>query len=234
MQIAISTIDREPAFVHKLLDTLFVNDQAEGLRIRCVVNGDDDGYLQHWDQIETEVLDEKGMRELASFSTKRRIFFNTMRCLVDADHSDSLLYCQDDVIFCSNWRSKLNTMISKAPDYLRRTEPRHRAKQRSEDRYVLSLYASYPFKTRPVASYPTQKFYGMQCVYFPQVVLKDIALKMADTFRGGRCPPDDIWLKESCMRQDLPILCGIPNLVQHVGNGSTIGSSFHTSPTFQE
>jgi hypothetical protein len=31
----------------------------------------------------------------------------------------------------------------------------------------------------------------------------------------------------------MPILCGIPNLVQHIGKGSTIGSPFHESPTFE-
>lgn len=234
MQVVISTIDREPAFVHNLLETLLADDQGAGLRIRCVVCGPDDGYLKRWrEHVNTETLDERGMRQLLRIRPKRRFVFNAIRCLLGADHSDSLLCCQDDIVFCPEWRRKLTKMVDTAPLYLSKSQPRCRGPGRSGSRYVLSLYAAYLFKARPVCSYPTQKFYGTQCVYFPQEVLRDVATAMDRAFDGGRCPPDDIWLKEWCMRQDMPILCGIPNLVQHIGKDSTIGSSFHESPTFQ-
>ena len=234
MQVAISTTDREPAFVHDLLTTLLAHGQGEGLRIRCVVCGPDDAYLDRWgDQVNTETLDKRGMRRLSHVRPKRRIFFNAVRCLVGADPDDSLLLCQDDVVFCADWREKLDKMVAVAPKYLGKTQPHHRELGRSEARYILSLYAAYPFKTRPVCGYPIQKFYGTQCMYFPQETLRDVAKAMDDAFEGGRCPPDDIWLKEWCTRQDMPILCGIPNLVQHIGKGSTIGSPFHQSPTYE-
>lgn len=234
MQVAISTADRSPAFIHDLLKALFADGQGKDLRVRCVVCGPDDGYLERWrGRIDTETLDKRGMRRLSHLKTKRRIFFNAIRCLQGADHSDSLLVCQDDIVFCSGWREKLDRMIEVAPEYLGKSQPRHRELGRNVNRYILSLYASYPFKTRPVCGYPIQKFYGTQCMYLPQEVLKDVAVAMDRAFDGGRCPPDDIWLKEWCTRQDMPILCGIPNLVQHIGAGSTIGSPFHESPTYE-
>jgi hypothetical protein len=190
--------------------------------------------LERWSEhVDTETLDKRGLRKLTHLKPKRRIFFNAIRCLRDADHDDSLLLCQDDVVFCSRWRDKLAKMVAAAPVYLGKSQPRHRELGRNGSRYILSLYASYVFKTRPVCGYPIQKFYGTQCMYFPQGVLKDVAMAMDRAFDGGRCPPDDIWLKEWCTRQDMPILCGIPNLVQHIGKGSTIGSPFHESPTFE-
>jgi len=234
MQVAISTTDREPAFIHKLLDTMLADGQGDDLRIRCVVCGMHDGYLERWRKhVETETLGVREMRKIAQLKLKRRIFFNAVRCLRDADHSDSLLVCQDDIVFCAGWREKLAKMVKIAPAYLSKSQPRHRELGRDEKRYLLALYASYPFKTRPVCGYPIQKFYGTQCMYFPQEVLAAIAAAMGDAFDDGRCPPDDIWLKEWCTRQDMPILCGIPNLVQHIGKGSTIGSPFHESPTYE-
>jgi hypothetical protein len=234
MQVAISTTDREPAFVHDLLKTLLKGGQADDLRIRCVVCGPDDTYLDRWSKhVDTETLDKRGLRKINHLKPKRRIFFNAIRCLSGADHADSLLICQDDVVFCSDWRSKLAKMVATAPEYLGKSQPRHRELGRNSSRYILSLYAAYPFKTRPVCGYPIQKFYGTQCMYFPQEVLGEVAKAMDRAFDSGRCPPDDIWLKEWCTRQDLPILCGIPNLVQHIGRGSTIGSPFHESPTFE-
>jgi hypothetical protein len=234
MQVAISTTDRQPPFVHDLLQTLFAKGQGKDLRIRCVVCGPDDGYLQDWSgRIETETLDSRGVRRIAHLKPKRRIFFNAIRCLKGADYADSLLLCQDDIVFCKDWRAKLSKMIDRAPVHLAKSQPRHSKLGRCGDRYLLSLYAAYPFKARPVCGYPIQKFYGTQCMFFPQQVLQDVAEAMDGAFDEGRCPPDDIWLKEWCMRQDLPILCGIPNLVQHVGVGSTIGSGFHQSPTYE-
>jgi hypothetical protein len=181
MQVAISTTDREPAFVHDLLKTLLAGGQADGLRIRCVVCGPEGGYLDRWgDHVVTEVLDKRGLRKLNHLKPKRRIFFNAIRCLLGADFDDSLLFCQDDVVFCAEWRDKLAKMVATAPEYLGKSQPRHR-----------------------------------------------------QLGRDASCPPDDIWLKEWCTRQDLPILCGIPNLVQHIGKGSTIGSPFHESPTYE-
>lgn len=235
MQVAISTTDREPAFIHEMLTTMTAKGQADDLRIRCVVCGPDAGYLDRWHGVvETETLGKSGMRKLARLNPKRRIFFNAIRCLFGADRDDSVLLCQDDIVFCDGWRSKLEQMMNVAPKHLARSQKRHRSLGRHEDRYVLSLYASYDFKTRPICGYPTQKFYGTQCMCFPQQVVGDVADAMNEAFDGGRCPPDDIWLKEWCMRQDMPILCGIPNLVQHIGRGSTIGSAFHESPTYSK
>lgn len=101
--------------------------------------------------------------------------------------------------------------------------------RRDPRRYILALYAAYPFKNR----YPAQKFYGNQCLFIPSTVLPEMTGAMTAAFSAKPCSPDDIWVKEWCVRHDLPILCGIPNLAQHIGGDSTVDSCFHTSPTFE-
>jgi hypothetical protein len=228
MRVAISTTDRDPGYVHETLTSMFDNACDVPLDVRCFVSGADASYLSRWgDRITVCTTSAKEAKEMARHGKKRRIFHNAMRCLLDAAPSEALAYFQDDVEFCPDWTLKLARMREIAPGYL----VKHM--RQAPDRYVLALYAAYRFKAKPVSNYPTQKFYGSQGLFFPEGMVGEIATAMSRAFNQGRCPPDDIWLKEWCLSTDTPILCGVPNLVQHIGSGSTIDSRFHTSPTFQ-
>ena len=98
-------------------------------------------------------------------------------------------------------------------------------------RFLLSLYSAYRLLEQPVSQYQTQTFYGTQCL----VVSKSVHPSLAN-FMIGDLPNigSDMSIKDWCMKTNVPILCAVPNLVQHVGVGSSIGGAFHQSKIFEQ
>lgn len=194
MQVAILTSDREQSFVHETIESL----QGGGEHaVRCVVIGHDGGYLKRWrSQVSIETLKRGEANRLARRGEARQSFHGLLRALSGADATKGLVVCRDDVRFVSSWAKKLRKMKRDAPGYI--TEklglPAHR--------YVLSLHARYPGG----------------CTFFPRVLIVDMAKQMRRAFGRGRCPPGEVWLKEYCLRKETPILCGIPNLVERLGD----------------
>lgn len=237
-RVVVSTCDREPSYIDETLESLFIDPEAATCKVMLAVDGANDDYLQRWKDhpcvsILTLTQEQSAERETKNVTT--RIFLNTARALAAAEVAEPLLYCQDDIEFCASWVSKLQECVHQAPHHMA-------GMRRPGDRYVLCLYAAYDIRGPIVSDYPVMKFYGNQCLYFPVGILAEFRATMQTVIESGSFVPDDMLLKDWCLKSQVPtrsetsvdILVAIPNLVQHVGEETTLGplAYYHTSPTF--
>jgi hypothetical protein len=149
----------------------------------------------------------------------RRCCANTWQALARAPAGRDVLLFQDDVELTEAWPLHLRYRL-------------RLARERYGDRFILALYAAYPFRGEHLAPYPSEAFYGNQAVYFPAAVAEEYAARLLDHVHDWSLA-DDMVLKAYASEAGVPVLAALPNLAQHVGDVTTGLGSFHASPTYR-
>lgn len=217
LEIAISTCDRFPQYIHDTLDSMAQATASRCGSVRLCVCGTDQDYLgQAADDVDVvdTISADVWQRDFAAADTKRRITKNFMRVL---EGDGPLIALQDDLEFAPRW-------LERAAEIAQTLQTRHRA-------FVLSLYAPYCFRRQPVDSYPPERFYGNQALLLSAGTRRDLLSFMRLQPELG---PDDMMVKAYLSQREVPLFVANPSLVQHTGIFSAVEQRFHTSPTFEQ
>lgn len=216
-EIAMSTCDRDPQYVHETLTSMFEMDAGARERsVRLVVCGEDDGYLGRWKglpNIATRVVRPPEIGTLTQPPIQRTTF-NFMRVL---EGDGDLIALQDDLSFAPGW-------LEAAERLCRQVRERH------GDLFIVALYAAYRMKGRPLAPYNPFRFYGNQALCFSAAARAELQERMQKT---DKIEPDDMMVKNYAIYSSCRVFMANPNLVQHIGKTSAINQRFHKSPTFK-
>lgn len=215
IEIAVSTCDRSPQYVHQTLENMVSSDRsALHVRKRLVVSGASAAYLERWSmlEIETWTPDEAAA---APATPQHRTGQNFMRQLRGEDAP--LVALQDDLAFSSRW-------LEKALETATAIEKKH-------PRFVLALYAPYKLRglNGSAAPYSPFRFYGNQALLMPAVTRRELLAFCEQTSLG----PDDMMVKAFLSQDHTKLFARNPNVVQHVGETSAVEQRFHRSPTFK-
>jgi hypothetical protein len=231
--IVISSVFREPVYVHQTLASLFMSDPSvHKSHVHLMVGGPDADYLRdyaHHPNLTVHRWTDSDAKTADGWWVHRLAAYNYWRCLtVDGSGHSGLCVCEDDVVFRAGFATKLAATI-------REIEEQH-----SQSKYVLAAYAPYSFNShnqdssgRRFCRYPANDFYGSQCVYYPASVLAELAAYLYDGAVERAVAPYDIVIKEFCRQTDCLLAC-TPSLTQHIGRVTTGLGNFHTSPTFEQ
>jgi len=168
MQINMTTFGkRERHYVHDTLESLFSSDwQDTNARVNLIMGSEDERQVQTYaahPNVRIVPWDMETNSNLRWNCTLNKI--RALRCGDD----DTLLICEDDILFSANWLSELRRATAEIED----------------EEYVLSLFAATPLLKRAklvagkqrVKKYPTFVLQGAQAVFYPT---KTIRHKIAD------------------------------------------------------
>jgi hypothetical protein len=220
-EIAISTCDRDPQYVHGTLESMFAKDaQCADRRVRLVVCGDSCAYLEPWVGrmgIRAEPMSRAEHKHALTKSAQYRTALNFMRVLEGG--SGPLIALQDDLDFADNW---LWTTEEVAEQAIRK----------HGELTVIALYANYRFKQKPLGHYNQFRFYGNQGLYLTPLVRAQLRERMKKRERDGELGPDDMMVKDFICYSPTKLFALNPNVVQHIGETSAVQQRFHKSPTF--
>jgi len=229
--IVVSSVPREPAYIHQTLASLFMSDPlVHRTRVHVMVDSPDASYLAdyaHHPNFSALPLTADEARRTADYWVHRRCAHNYHRCLaLPCDGYSGLCICEDDVVFCHGFLRELQKVIAEIE-----------AKRYAKD-YVLAGYTPYRFEPdgsqldgRAYCRYRAADFYGNQCVYFPLRVLPKFAPWFYERAVEQAEAPSDMVLKEYCLHSAELLACR-RSLAQHIGRITTGLGDFHTSPTF--
>lgn len=220
VDVAISTCDRVPQYIHDTLLSMFEADSlCSASPVRLVVCGPDAGYLGDVSRsttVRVDVLSAADWADMKARDAKRRVAHNFMRVLAGADARRPLIALQDDICFADGWLVKTHDIVSEIT-------------AAHGDDFILALYASYRFKGKPYYPYNAHLFYGNQALYLtPKARTGLLAFFRAAT----KLVPDDMMVKDYVLHSKTKLFVANPSLVQHVGECSAIEERFHRSPSF--
>jgi hypothetical protein len=112
--------------------------------------------------------------------------------------------------------------------------------ERSHRDYVLAAYSAHDLAAYPefdrgrlYSAYPASSFFGTQSVYFPAVVLPDVASYMRKHGVDEPRAPGDLILRDFCHERQF-LLGARSSLVQHIGQVSTGLGNFHSAAGFAD
>jgi len=236
-EVAISTVDRTPHFLHRTLASFYEQggEAAHHLPVRLVVCGGSPDYIgSPWltgrfagRKLDTsiELPDGAQLDKIERTPPEGRCLLNFRRQL--GEGYGPLLALQDDIAFTSDWVGKLDRLVEQLE--------RHRIQMERRSSYLLALYCAYrlPAKMGDWAFYPQHLYYGNQAIYMSAYGRDRLRRYIDAELAAGRPKSDDMMVKESPGPARLDIYAAIPNLVQHIGDTSALGLHFHQSPTFQ-
>jgi hypothetical protein len=224
LEVAVSTVDRLPQYVHVTLESLVSDERARRMRRRIVVCGKSALYLDSWlGRGDVEVFDAETWRELRGVPPEGKCLLNFERLLQGAG---PLLALEDDVVFTDGWVGKLDAALASLG------QRRHTPKRRQPD-FILALYAARRFKLRPVAPYNPLHFYGNQALYMTAGARSKLRRFIATERLEGRLVPADIMVKRAAQAGLFDLLACNPSLCQHVGEVSSLNLRAHQSPSFR-
>lgn len=220
MQLAISTVDRQPNYIGDSLASLARSGAQVDLRI--VVCGADAAFLgapwieRHAARIEL-LSSEEFIWQKKWQPPHRQIVLTLVRALTgDGD----VVLCQDDVEFAPDWQSQLRAAVQQL------------SARTADGRFLLTLFSTRPpsATTGPVL-YDARLFFGMVAMFVPACVRADLR----DYVRAeDRDAPDDMLVKRFCLSGGAVLYDLQPSVVQHIGLVSSLGgSSPIRSPSFR-
>lgn len=223
-EVAVSTCERTPQYVHQTMESMLADPAAVPLRRRFVVSGRTALYLDSWlGRGDVEVYGASRWKEVEAVPPEGRCLLNFERLLGGGD--GPLLALEDDVTFTEGWMGKLEAAID------RLDEP-NGPKRRTDD-FVLALYAARRFKTRPITNYNPLHFYGNQALYMTGRARVKLRRVIATELSEGRPRPADMMVRLAAERQMFDLLACNPSLCQHVGEVSSLSLRKHQSPSFR-
>ena len=233
IKLVISTTDREPAYIHRTLASLFLSGpEAHGFTpVHLMVGSPDERYLgdyAHSDAVHVHPLGKEEWRTIRDWGPHRRCCHNYHRCLtLPLEGSRGLVVCEDDLIFQNGFYSRLLATVDEIE-----------AKAGVAVDYALAAYAAYDFRNNRdepngelFCPYGVAGFYGSQCVYYPRNVIPKLAeLVLAEGVKRYSEPLD--MLVKAAYREFRGFFACRTSLVQHIGERTTGLGGFHQNPTF--
>jgi hypothetical protein len=232
IKLVISTIDREPAYIHRTLASLFLSgpEAHDFTPVHLMVGSEDDGYLgdyAHSDAVHVHPLPREEWRTISDWGPHIRCCHNYHRCLtLPLDGSRGLIVCEEDLIFQNGFFPRLVATIDEIE-----------AKAGVEE-YALAAYACYDFRDSReepngelFAPYDVEGFYGTQCVYYPRKVVPKLAELVLSKGVERYTEPVDLLVKKAYREFEGFFACRT-SLVQHIGESTTGLGGFHQNSTF--
>lgn len=227
--VAMMTVDREPAYVHQTLASLFASDLMvhEVSPIHLVIDASDAGYLEeyrHHQALFLHPLSRGEGEQVATWSRHRRFCHSYVRCLsLPVPEGGGICVCEDDLVFRDLFIQRLLVTVGELEASTGATD------------YCLALFtdcdlerdASF-YRGRYFCSYGWP-FHGTQCMYYP----RQTALQIRDYVQehGVDKTEDCGDLLIGKLYRDRMYACP-RSLADHVGAVSTgLGGGGH-SPSF--
>ena len=235
IRLVIMTVNRTPEYIHKTLASLFLSDPLvhELKGIHLVVGGSNVEYLnqyKHHNCITIHSMTSEDTVQISEWIVHRKFCHNYHRCLTIPDNDyRGLCICEDDVMFQDGFVEKMVESVNEI-------ENEHKL-----DKYLLDLYLPYGFYPDPsfrsgkmCTKYYPKRFYGTQCMYYPQNIVTEIAQVIYEQGVAEYLLPGDLIIGQYATVKN--ILYGTKrSLVQHAGFHSTgLAGVFHRSPSFNE
>ncbi len=227
--IAIITVARQPNTLDRCLDSILC--QLDGnVDVHLWIGSDDASHTQRFESyVHIHPMKTQQWHSIRDWSVHRRFCVNYQRALstLQMTPAQGLCVCEDDIVVRAGFAEQLKLTIDEIESSAGMTD------------YALAAYAAYDFESdrslyrgRYYCSYPADKFFGTQCVYFPSSIVFDVQLRMQrDGVELSRAP-GDLVLREYFIEQQNLYAC-TRSLAQHKGRTSTGLGDFHESPTFE-
>jgi len=227
--LAITTVDREPQYVHRTLASLFAADSlAHDLHsVHLVIDTCDVGYLQdyrHHERLSFHPLRQSERDRMKDWTPHRRCCHNYMRCLsLPIPEGGGVCVCEDDIVFRDQFVHRLLGTVDELEEHTGAND------------YCLSLFtdcdleqsASF-YRGRYFCSYGWS-FHGTQCMYYPRRTAESVREYIrehgVDTFDDccdlliGKLYADKMYASPR-------------SLADHIGTASTGLGGSPPSPTF--
>ena len=228
VRLVIMTVARPRQYIHSTLASLLLSDpkarEFKGLHL--VVGGGRLDYLKayaHHQCLQIHPASLMDIQRGSAWTVHRRACLNYHRCLteVPADCS-GVCVCEDDVIFCDGFVDRLLAIVNEL--------------QERNARYILSAYlpGNLGIDARSEQShgpYPPPLFFGTRCMYYPRLVVSELAPVIYSKGVVQFHKPYDMLIKQYA--SEIRALYGsAESLVQHMGRRSTGLGEFHASETF--
>jgi hypothetical protein len=216
--VAVMTVDREPAYVHQTLASLFASDGMvhEVSPIHLMIDASDTSYLggyRHHRDLSLHPLSSTESERIAKWSRHRRFCRNYVRCLsLPIPEGGGICVCEDDLVFRDLFIQRLLMTVGELE-----------ASTGASD-YCLALFTDCDLE-RDVSFYRGRyfcsygwPFHGTQCMYYP----RQTALQIRDYVqeRGVDRTDDCGDLLIGKLYQDRMYACP-RSLANHVGVVST-------------
>lgn len=228
--LAITTVDREPPYVHQTLASLFASDPLvhELPAVHLVVGTKNAEYLRHFrhhPNLRFYVLDDEEHERISKWTPHRRCCHNYVRCLsLPIPAGGGVCVVEDDVIFRHGFLNDLLKAISEMEN-VGHLRP-----------YALSLFCDRDLEARPSFRQGVYycryglDFYGTQGMYYP----RDTALELRDYVQQHGVDTHeyavDLLIGGACKGR----MYGCPrSLVDHIGAVSTGLGGMAPSPSFR-
>lgn len=232
LEIAVTTVERDPNYLPATIESMFsACHLASRIKtLRLMVDGDDAtwlGPIASRDCVIVKTRAGKDCQRMQGVPAQGRCLLNFQRAIDSATKGGPLLTLQDDLVFASCWLEKLRKLV------LRIHGDRLSNPGRHAEMWVLALYAEGVFRKKPYDHYRAIHFYGNQALFWPESTREAFRSWLSAEIRAARLEPDDMMVKRFCRTHDVNLWVANPNLVDHVGRSSTVGSGFHRSRTFE-
>jgi len=169
-----STVDRDPQYVHQTLASLFAADPLvhDVSSIHLVIDSTDAGYLQdyrHHTKLSFHPLRKAEDNRIADWTRHRRFSHNYVRCLsLPIPDEGGICVCEDDIVFRDRFVQRLLATIDELEAHT------------GTDDYCLALFTDCDleqsdsfYRGRYFCSYGWP-FHGTQCMYYPRGVAEII------------------------------------------------------------
>lgn len=172
--LAITTVDREPQYVHRTLASLFAADPwvHDVSSIHVVIDTSDAGYLQdyrHHRKLSFHPLRKAEHNRIEDWGPHRRCCNNYFRCLsLPIPEGGGICVCEDDIVFRDLFVQHLLATVGELEAHTGTAD------------YCLALFtdcdleqnASF-YRGRHFCSYGWP-FHGTQCMYYPRGAAEDM------------------------------------------------------------
>jgi hypothetical protein len=219
LTFAITTVDRQPCYLHETLASMFAAEPQLGERavVHLVAGTNDVAYLDRYAQDErfrVHPLNDFEQEMIAPWSVPRRICHNYWRCLsLPIVEDGAICICEDDVVFRDGFLSQLFHTLDQM----------HAA---GLGESCLALSTPFcDFSADALSSggrtfcFYRHFFMGTQSVYFPARLVADLRDYVYECGVERHFNPCDLLTGE--LYADRMYAC-TPPLVDHIGHVSTI------------
>lgn len=210
MKLAFLSCDRTPRYIEKSLESA----KQEGLCVSVYHDGSSPPIGDWFSVIASQKPESmpKGLRASSSYCD-----------IVGESFDEDVLICEDDVILSKDLVRKINSRLARIPS----------------KSFILSLYSTDKLHDQYAEHINPKHWHGSQGVYIPASQRKPLHahFKRALEFGFGIDYAMDVAISNYCYSKCVDLFVANPNLVQHVGEVSSISrldtGKQHSSPSFR-
>ena len=206
-KVVICTSPRPEKYVYRT-----VNNIKEQIPIHLFANGNDISYLN-----ELSLDPRINITQVPFLGTNilPNQVENYKRCLSEGyvEGEKGILIFEDDVKFATGWRKRFESVVLDL-------------ESKCGEKFALSLFTALPLclpsnlPPEHYVSVPSYRFYGLQGMYYPNFVRKELVEYLEKT-KKAETINHDIIIKEYFIESNIPIFVTIPCLVNHIGYTSS-------------